>query len=305
MKKKVVSIIVLIACMTELVSCTGDRADFYVDKLDRSDEGLILVWNDEFDGETLDTTKWDYQYGNGGEYGISGWGNNEWQYYLSREENVCVEDGRLMITALKEDNIYTSGRIRTITNQGEVLFATTYGRVEARIKCPVGEGIWPAFWMLPVDESVYGRWAASGEIDIMEAKGRLPQQFSGAAHYGRTWPDNDFSNKEYVFGEGTDITDFHVYAIEWEQEEIRWYVDDECYFTLTDWYSKNAKGDLYPEGAPFDMPFYILLNLAVGGNFDPEADAKNAEFPVQMEVDYVRVYSRLDTNDQIVSSYME
>ncbi len=305
MKKKVASVIILIACMTGLVSCTGDGSGFYVDKLDRSDEGLILVWNDEFDGETLDPTKWDYQYGNGGEYGISGWGNNEWQYYLSREENVRIEDGRLIITALKEDNIYTSGRIRTITNQGEVLFATTYGRVEARIKCPAGEGIWPAFWMLPVDESVYGRWAASGEIDIMEAKGRLPGQFSGAAHYGRTWPDNDFSNQEYVFEEGTDITDFHVYAIEWEQDEIRWYVDGECYFTLKDWYSKNAKGELYPEGAPFDMPFYILLNVAIGGNFDPEADAKNAKFPVQMEVDHVRVYSRFDTNAQTASLYIE
>lgn len=305
MKKKVVSIIILIACMTGLVSCGGDGSGFYVDKIDKSDEGWVLTWNDEFDGEVLDLAKWDYQYGNGGEYGISGWGNNELQFYLGREENVCVEDGKLIITALKEDNIYTSGRIRTFTNRGEVLFATTYGRIEARIKCPTGEGIWPAFWMLPVDESVYGRWAASGEIDIMEAKGRLPQQIGGAAHYGRTWPDNDFSNQEYVFDEGEDITDFHVYAIEWEQDEIRWYVDEECYFVLTDWYSKNAKGELHPEGAPFDMPFYILLNMAVGGNFDPEADVRNTEFPVQMEVDYVRVYSRLDTNSQTADSYSE
>lgn len=303
MGKRILSIVFIMVCMVSLVSCA--KQEEYVDKPDRSDEGLVLVWNDEFDGEVLDLSKWDYQYGNGGEYGISGWGNNEWQYYLSREENVRVEDGKLIITALKEDNIYTSGRIRTITNTGEVLFATTYGRVEARIKCPVGEGIWPAFWMLPVDESVYGRWAASGEIDIMEAKGRLPQQFSGAAHYGRTWPDNDFSNGEYIFEEGTDITDFHVYAIEWEQDEIRWYVDKECYFTMTDWYSKNAKGELYPEGAPFDMPFYILLNVAVGGNFDPEADAKSTEFPVQMEVDYVRVYSKADKKLQTASSYSE
>lgn len=296
MKKRIIAGIVLISCMVNLVSCTGkgDKSDSYEDKLNRSDEGLILVWNDEFEGENLDLTKWDYQYGNGGEYGLSGWGNNEWQYYLAREENVRVEDGKLVITAVKEDNVYTSGRIRTITNKGEVLFATTYGRIEARIKCPKGEGIWPAFWLLPVDESIYGRWAASGELDIMEAKGRLPQQISGAAHYGWTWPDNTSSTKEFEFEEGTDITDFHLYTLEWEEDEIRWYVDGECYFILKDWFSKNSKGEKYPEGAPFDVPFYILLNMAIGGNFDPEANVRNTEFPVQMEVDYVRVYHKED-----------
>lgn len=293
MKKKIISAGLLLFYMTTLGACAISETGQYVDKLDRSDEGWTLVWNDEFDGESLDRTKWDYQYGNGGEYGISGWGNNEWQYYLGRPENVSVEDGKLVITACKEDNIYTSGRIRTITNQGEVLFSTAYGRLEARIKCPVGEGLWPAFWMLPVDESVYGRWAASGEIDIMEAKGRLPEQFSGAAHYGWTWPDNVSSHEEYTFEGGRDITDFHVYAIEWEAEEIRWYVDDICYFTLDKWYSKNSKGEAFPEGAPFDKPFYILLNMAVGGNFDPQADVSKAEFPARMEVDYVRVYHAL------------
>ena len=292
MKKRILLTILLMVCTLGLLACSKEKK--FEDNPDKTDEGFELVWHDEFDGETLDLTKWDYQYGNGGEYGISGWGNNEWQFYLSREENVRVEDGNLIITALKEDNIYTSGRIRTYTNSGEVLFATTYGRVEARIKCPVGEGIWPAFWMLPADESVYGTWAASGEIDIMEAKGRLPYQFGGAAHYGQAWPNNTYSNQEYIFKKGTDITDFHVYAIEWEQDEIRWYVDDECYFTLKDWYSKNSKGEPYPEGAPFDAPFYILLNMAIGGNFDPQANVKNTEFPVEMVVDYVRVYKKID-----------
>lgn len=292
--KKLISIMSVIAGILGLVACAGEGVMHgeYVDKLDKTDEGLVLVWNDEFDGETLDLTKWDYQYGNGGEYGNSGWGNNEWQFYLGREENVRVEDGKLIITAMKEGNVYTSGRIRTITNSGELLFGTTYGRIEARIKCPVGDGVWPAFWMLPVDDSIYGTWAASGEIDIMEAKGRLPGQFSCAAHYGQSWPKNVYSGQEYVFEEGTDITDFHTYAIEWEPEEIRWYVDGECYYTLTEWHAKNAKGELYPEGAPFDVPFYILLNVAIGGNFDPEADTQNTEFPVQMEVDFVRVYHK-------------
>jgi len=292
--------LLLVFCVMGLIGCAGgeniagmnETTGAYVDKLDRTDEGFVLVWNDEFDGDKLDLTKWDYQYGNGGEYGNSGWGNNEWQFYLSREENVRVEDGKLIITAMKEGNVYTSGRIRTYTNAGETLFGTTYGRVEARIKCPVGDGIWPAFWMLPADSSIYGTWAASGEIDIMEAKGRLPGQFSCAAHYGQSWPKNVYSGQEYIFEEGTDITDFHTYAIEWEPEEIRWYVDGECYYTLTDWYSKNAKGEDYPEGAPFDVPFYLLLNVAIGGNFDPEADTHNTEFPVQMEVDFVRVFQR-------------
>lgn len=268
----------------------------YVDKLDRSDEGFELVWNDEFDGDALDTTKWDYQYGNGGEYGNPGWGNMEWQYYLNRPENVRVEDGKLIITAVYEDSVmpYTSARIRTITNQGEVLFATTYGRIEARIKSPAQEGMWPAFWMLPADTSTYGMWAASGELDIMEAKGRLPGQFSCAAHYGGEWPKNVYSGQEYVYQDGTTIEDYHLYSIEWEPNEIRWYVDNECFYTMTDWYSQDSTATEYAKPAPFDVPFYIILNMAIGGNFDKEADAKNAEYPAEMEVDFVRVYQKTE-----------
>ena len=125
-------------------------------------EGYILVWNDEFDGDTLDLTKWGYQIGDGLFYGLNNWGNAEQQYYTDREENVSVSDGVLKITAQKEENRYekysfTSGRIRTVTDENEVLFATTYGRVEARIQMIGGNGIWPAFWMLPVDSSVYGK----------------------------------------------------------------------------------------------------------------------------------------------------
>ena len=267
----------------------------YVDKLDRSDEGFVLVWNDEFDGDSLDTTKWDYMYGNGGEYGKPGWGNYEMQYYLNREENIRVEDGRLIITAMKEEGTamkYTSARIRTVTNSGDVLFATTYGRVEARIKMPAGEGLWPAFWMLPVDESTYGMWAASGEIDIMEAKGRLPQQFSCAAHYGREYPQNVYSGQEYTFPEGTSIEDYHLYSIEWEPGEIRYYVDNECYFTLNDFYSETSDGTSQGKTAPFDVPFYLMLNMAIGGRFDPQANLNNVEFPKEMEVDFVRVYHK-------------
>lgn len=267
----------------------------YVDKLDRSDEGYVLVWNDEFDGDALDTTKWDYMYGNGGEYGKPGWGNQELQYYLSRPENIRVEDGKLIITAMYESGTvtpYSSARIRTMTNRGEVLFATTYGRIEARIKMPAEEGLWPAFWMLPVDESVYGQWAASGELDIMEAKGRLEGEMSVAAHYGGQWPHNTYSGQGYAFEDGTKITDYHLYSMEWDPDEIRWYVDNECIFTLTDWFSKNSSAEIQSTTGPYDAPFYIILNMAIGGTFDPEANVRDAEFPAEMEVDFVRVYHR-------------
>lgn len=272
--------------------------DSYVDKLDRSDEGYTLVWNDEFDGETLDSAKWTYMYGTGEQYGLDGWGNSEQQYYTDREENLKVEDGKLKITAIKEETNYegmpyTSARIRTMANDEEALFATTYGRIEARIKMPVGEGLWPAFWMLPVDPSIYNQWAASGEIDIMEARGRLPGEIGGTLHYGKNWPGNVYTGEEYYFEEGTDISDFHVYSLEWEPGEIRWYVDEECYYTMNKWYSQGPGAAAeYTSPAPFDVPFYILLNMAVGGTFDSEANLDNAEFPATMEVDFVRVYEK-------------
>lgn len=173
-----------------------EETESFVDKMDRSDEGYELVWQDEFEGDSLDLTKWSYQYGTGAEYGLDGWGNSEEEYYTDRPENVRVEDGKLILTAIKEEEAYeqkpyTSGRIRTVSDE-ETLFATTYGRIEARIRMPEGEGIWPAFWMLPVDETIYGGWAASGEIDIMEAKGRLPGQIGGTLHYGQVWPNNTY-----------------------------------------------------------------------------------------------------------------
>lgn len=285
-------------------STDSAEVDNYVDDPDRSDEGYVLVWSDEFDGDSLDTTKWDYQYGTGSQYGLDGWGNSELQYYTDREENVRVEDGKLIITAIKEetpyeDMPYTSGRIRTLDNDTEeALFSTTYGRVEARIKMPAGEGLWPAFWMLPVDPSLYNQWAASGEIDIMEARGRLPEKAGGTLHYGKNWPNNVYKGKDYVFEAGTDITDYHIYSLEWEPGILRWYVDDECYYTMDNWYSKgSANAEDYTWPAPFDVPFYILLNMAVGGTFDSEANLDNAEFPAEMYVDFVRVYHKEEGYD--------
>ncbi|TFD92860.1 carbohydrate binding domain-containing protein [Jeotgalibacillus sp. R-1-5s-1] len=250
-----------------------------------------LVWHDEFNSTEIDRSKWDFEIGNGftdanGEF-ISGWGNNEKQYYTDRPENAKTEDGKLSITALKEEYEgfdYTSARLRT-----KGLFSKTYGKFEMKASLPVGKGMWPAFWMLP-EEDRYGGWAASGEIDILEAKGSRPHEAIGTIHYGETWPNNKYTGAEYTFPDGSTIADEHIYSVEWEPGEIRWYVDGVLYQTQDNWYSKerNASANhAYP--APFDQPFHMLLNLAVGGNFDGEP-TEDTVFPQSMDVEYVRVY---------------
>jgi len=195
-----------------------------------------------------------------------------------------LENGMLVITAREEfsnSKNYTSARINTRDR-----FAFRYGRIEARIRLPGGQGLWPAFWLLPQDD-VYGTWAASGEIDIMEAVNlgvAANNSVHGTLHYGGQWPNNVFTGSEYVVA--TDATaEFHVYALEWDATEIRWYVDDVLYATQNSWSTTGA-----PFPAPFDQHFHILLNVAVGGNWPGAPDASTV-FPVTMEVDYVRVYS--------------
>lgn len=259
-----------------------------------------IFWNDEFDGTSLDTTKWDYQTGNGSAYGVSGWGNSEEQIYT--KNNTTVADGKLTITAKKEANGgYTSARLRTVKEEigangkaavGTPLKIGTYGKVESKIKLPAGDGIWPAFWMLPHD-SEYGTWAASGEIDIMEARGRLPGEVCGTIHYGNAWPNNSSSGKTYNFTSGDTIEQYHVYTIEWDPTQMRWYVDGNLYSTLSNWFSVQSESGNYPYPAPFDEEFYVLLNMAVGGTFDSDADGiKVDENGVDMDVDYVRWYQR-------------
>lgn len=269
-----------------------------------------LVWNDEFSGTELDLTKWDYQIGNGTLYGVTDWGNNEKQYYT--KENVTVSEGTLKIEAKLEEmegKPYTSSRIRTLqdnTQDGlgkETLFSKKYGKFEARIKLPAGEGLWPAFWLLPdPNDNPYGGWASSGEIDIMEAKGRLLQESSGTIHYGQAWPDNKYSGGTNQMVEGQSIEEFHVYGIEWEPDEIRWYVDGELFHTENSWYARGkGKTENYPFPAPFNEEFYILLNLAVGGNFDNGKEPQESDLPAIMEVDYVRVYDLAEGYDETIS----
>ncbi len=243
---------------------------------------MTLVWSDEFDGAQLDPEVWYFETGDGSQYGIPGWGNNELQWYLP--DNARLEGGLLIITARRESTngfAYTSARLNTRDR-----FAFRYGRIEASIKLPPGQGIWPAFWMLPQD-SVYGTWAASGEIDIMEAVSPSASggnEVHGTIHYGGQWPNNQYTGTSYDVA--TSVTgEFHEYAVEWDQTEMRWYVDGILYGTQNSWSTTAA-----PFPAPFDEHFHILLNVAVGGNW-PGPPNGSTVFPTEMEVDYVRVYS--------------
>ncbi len=240
-----------------------------------------LVWQDDFDGEDLDSGKWSVQVGDGCDLGICGWGNDELQWY--QRENVSVSEGLLVITARRETaggKEYTSARIRTAGRAD-----WTYGRFEVRARLPRGQGIWPAIWMLPTDEA-YGTWAASGEIDIMELLGHEPATVHGTLHYGGRWPENTHSGASYTLPSGTFSDDFHVFALEWENGVFRWYVDGVLYQTQTRWSTTDG-----PYPAPFDRRFHLLVNVAVGGNWPGPPDT-TTRFPQRMEVDWVRVYRR-------------
>ena len=252
----------------------------FVNKTAAQDDDYELVWSDEFDGTELDTSKWECQIGNGS----GGWGNNEKEYY--RAENAVVEDGFLTIAAKEESYNgydYTSARIRTM-NKGD----WKYGKFEMRAKLPQGQGIWPAFWMMPTD-NVYGGWAASGEIDIMEYLGHDTNTVYGTIHYGGSWPNNASSGTYYSISEGGFNDDFHVYTLIWEEGQIQWLVDGEVYQTQTSWYTS---GHTFP--APFDQRFHIILNEAVGGNWPGYPDT-TTQFPQNFIIDYVRVYQKSAT----------
>lgn len=248
-----------------------------------------LVWEDGFDGPTLDWSKWEI------EVNAFGGGNHELQLYTDRSENVRIEDGRLVIEA-RHDHAgvsgtvreYSSGRIRS-KRRGD----WTYGRFEIRARLPRGRGLWPAIWMLPSDDR-YGTWAASGEIDIMEFKGQEPDVLWGTLHYGASWPDNRHSGTQ-LRRPGTDFSaDYHVYALEWEPGTIRWLLDGEEWQTQSKW---ESTGGEYP--APFDHPYHLVLNLAVGGEFLGPPDA-TTPFPARFEVDWVKVFQRPAASSTIV-----
>ncbi|WP_298340802.1 glycoside hydrolase family 16 protein [uncultured Algibacter sp.] len=272
-----VSLIVLI------VSCNPDETQT-VTNFDKP------TLSEEFDGTELNTNLWTYEIGDGSDQGIPGWGNNEQQYYTNRTENVLVEDGVLKIIARQESfegSSYTSGRIIT---KGR--FEQKYGRFEARIKLPWGTGMWPAFWMVG-DDSNGDIWPEIGEIDIMENRGQEPTLISASVH-GPGYCGNQVIcesgaiTKEYELTNDRFDTDFHIFGVEWGPNYINYYVDDVLYNQITP--EDLEEEDIDESNWVFnDRKFYIILNVAVGGNFAGNADP-NIPYPQIMEVDYVRAY---------------
>ena len=275
-----------------------------------------IVWSDEFDGADIDASKWSH------EVDCWGGGNDERQCYTNWPENSSVKDGCLAIIARLEPSAgpawpehmrsnedvdasevkeqpFTSARLRT---KGKAEW--TYGRVEVRAKLPAGQGSWPAVWMLPTDE-VYGSWALSGEIDIVESvnlgepcrtcRGRKENQIHGTIHYGGKWPENKYFGHDAKLSVGEDgEQEFHVFAVEWTEGRIDWFLDGERYGRITNrkW-SPLFGGANGNRNAPFDQRFHLIMNLAVGGNF-PESQNEGGVtldgFPREMLVDWVRVY---------------
>jgi beta-glucanase (GH16 family) len=248
-------------------------------------KGYTLVWSDEFKGKSgslPNAKKWTYDVGG------SGWGNHELEFYTNRAENARIEHGKLVITARAETYAgpdgknfkYTSARLKT---QG--LFSQSYGRFEARIKLPAGQGIWPAFWMLGDNFGTVG-WPKCGEIDIMENIGKEPGINHGSLHGPSSAnPTSDLTNTITLPNRKRLPGDFHLYAVEWEPGVVRFYLDSNLYATFT-----SAQ---WPAGGSwvFDHPFFIILNVAVGGDWPSAPDATTV-FPQTMLVDYVRVYKR-------------
>ena len=245
-------------------------------------EGWALVWNDEFDGPALNLEKWSY------EIGGHGWGNNELQYYSDDDSTAFIQDGKLVLRADivpqgtgSSDNLryFSSARLRT-SGKGD----WRYGRIEVKAKLALGQGIWPAIWMLPTDW-MYGGWPESGEIDIMEHVGYDPGRVHGSIHTG------SYNHKINTQRGGSKLLDkisskFYVYAIEWYEDRIDFLIDDSKYFS----FQNDGKNDF--NTWPFNQRFHLLINIAVGGDW-PGSPDETTQFPTEMEVEYVRVYEKI------------
>ena len=236
--------------------------------------GLILVWQDEFLGSALDANSWNYESGNN-----NGWGNNELEYYTNSAKNVFVSNGNLIIEARKESIggfNYSSARITTANKK-----PFTYGRVDIRAKVPKGKGIWPALWMLGSNISTVG-WPASGEIDIMELLGHEITKSYGTLHYGASSATHGQKGASYVLSSSNFYDQFHVFSMDWKQDQIKLFVDDNLFLTVN-------KADIGSSPYPFNAPFFFIFNVAVGGNWPGSPDATTT-FPQRMIVDYIRVF---------------
>lgn len=291
------------------------------DIVEPSQDGWEMVWSDEFDGDTIDRSKWDF------DINCWGGGNNERQCYTDSPRNAAIVDGALVITALKERSEgpalplhmragaddpdatatkpFSSARMVT---RGKA--AWKYGKFEIRAKLPQGQGTWPAIWMLPEDNA-YGGWAKSGEIDILEAVNlgvECPAEqgceeggentILGTLHFGGAWPDNDLASTEISYPAVLD-GEFHTYGVVWGEGIFVWTVDGKPFATKRagDWFTTESDDP----NAPFDKPFHLILNLAIGGGLPEEralGGVDESGFPKSMEVDWVRVWQCADDRDK-------
>jgi len=265
---KLIYLSVFFGVVTMSTACKKDNTQ----ELDKRD--FTLVWSDDFNGEegTLpDSTKWTYDLGNG----VDGWGNQELQSYTKKPENVSLDgNGNLVITALQAGNSFTSARIKT---QG--LFSQRYGRFEAKIITPYGPGIWPAFWMLG-DNITSVSWPQCGEIDIMEMRGQEPHIIHGTIH-GPQYSGGNAITKSYTLLQNRYDKDYHLFAVEWTEDKIDFFMDDFLYHRI-------EKADL-PGPWVFDQSFFMILNIAVGGTY-VGFPTNQTPFPQKMIIDYVKVY---------------
>ena len=259
-----------IGLIVSTYSCDEDETQKVVTKFN-------LVMEDNFDVDGAPNPAiWSHDIGRG----ANGWGNNELQYYTDRPENVIVQNGYLIITAKQEafgGASYTSARLKT-----KDLFDQKYGRFEARIKLPLGKGLWPAFWMLGSNIDQVG-WPQCGEIDIMEYLGNNPTQILGTLH-GPGFSGGESISKTYTLKNSRFDNEFHVFGVEWSENHINWYVDNVLYNQIT-------RKQVEAEGGEwvFDNSFFMILNIAVGGDL-PGSPNSSTTFPQRMLVDYVRVY---------------
>ena len=253
-----------------------------------------LVWSDDFSGNSLDTDKWNY------ELHEPGWVNNELQRYTDSIDNIYVKDGNLVIQPIKKEDAatgktsYTSGRINT---RGKGDFK--YGKIEIRAKLPKGQGIWPAIWMMPTREELYGGWPKCGEIDIMELLGNEPSKVYQTLHYSKTGIDVQ-SQGSKTLSSGDFSDDYHVFSLEWLPDKISFYVDGKLTKTETRWYTSTDGTGIITYPAPFDQEFNIILNVAVGGNWPGNPDASTDFSKAKLLVDYVKVYQKASYDENVI-----
>ncbi len=255
-------------------------------------EGYHLVWHDEFNGAELNPDDWNY------ETHEVGWVNHELQEYVPSTDYAFVKDGELVIQpvkVIKDDGkpYYYSGRVNT-QNKHDI----KYGRIEARLKVPTGRGFLPAFWMMPQEEQFYGQWPCCGEIDIMEVLGNQTDTLYGTLHYGEPHKQNQGT---YKLESGSFAEEYHVFAIEWEPGEIRWYCDGQQYYSTNDWFTKKlGQAEPKPYPAPFNQPFHVILNVAVGGDWPGNPDDTTPfDETAAMYVDYVRYYQKESYDENV------